>query len=183
MWCLFGPPDWSVCHPVALFYLPTGAGPTCSACLTGQLSPGCGQHSVQHSCSVQLGCQAWCSKDACTVQRFRYMQHEPLCCPACLLYAYMQHESLLCMLGMGNTHVTANQVPALYVLSVYNVIAGVDPDPSIQATATFLSRLAINLTYVHHCTRLYLTRCNTVDSRYRRAQLSVLYREVPLIQR
>ena len=55
MWCLFGPPDWSVCHPVALFYLPTGAGPTCSACLTGQLSPGSGQHSVQHSCSVQLG--------------------------------------------------------------------------------------------------------------------------------
>ena len=76
MCCLFGPPDWSVCHPVAsstclqallalchlhvvpvwpsrlvslssssLFYLPTGAGPTCSvppacvACLalqTGQ---------------------------------------------------------------------------------------------------------------------------------------------------
>ena len=104
MWCLFGPPDWSVCRPVALFYLPTGAGPTCSACLTGQLSPGCSQHSVQHSCSVQLGCQAWCSKDACTVQRFRYMQHEPLCCPACLLYAYMQHESLLCMPGVGNTH-------------------------------------------------------------------------------
>ena len=150
MWCLFGPPDWSVCHPVALFYLPTGAGPTCSACLTGQLSPGCGQHSVQHSCSVQLGCQAWCSKDACTVQRFRQ---------------------------------SANQVPALYVLSAYNVIAGVDPDPSIQATKTFLSRLAINLMYVHHCTRLYLTRCNTVDSRYRRTQLSVLYREVPLIQR
>ena len=112
MWCLFGPPDWSVCHPVAsstclqvqallalchlhvvpvwpsrlvtlssssLFYSPTGAGPTCSAYLTGQLSPGCSQHSVQHSCSVQLGCQAWCSKDACTVQRFRYMQHERLC--------------------------------------------------------------------------------------------------------
>ena len=76
---LFGPPDWSLCHPVALFYLPTGAGPTCSACLTGQLSPGCGQHSVHHSCSIQLGCQAWCSKDACTVQRFRYMQHERLC--------------------------------------------------------------------------------------------------------
>ena len=88
MCCLFGPPDWSVCHPVAsptcpqvqallalchlhvvpvwpsrlvslssssLFYLPTGAGPTCSACLTGQLSSGCSQHSVQHSCSIQLG--------------------------------------------------------------------------------------------------------------------------------
>ena len=80
----------------SLFYLPTGAGPTCSACLTGQLSPGYGQRSVQHSCSVQLGCQAWCSKDTCTVQRFRYMQHEPLCCPACLLYAYIQHESLCC---------------------------------------------------------------------------------------
>ena len=137
MCCLFVPPDWSVCHPVAsstclqvqallalchlhvlpvwpsrlvslssssLFHLPTGAGPTCSACLTGQLSPGCSQHSVQHSCSVQLGCQAWCSKDACTVQRFRYMQHERLCCPACLLYAYIQHESLLCMPGVGNTH-------------------------------------------------------------------------------
>ena len=69
MWCLFGPPDWSVCHPVAsstclqvqallalcrlhvvpvwpsrlvtlssssLFYLPTGAGPTCS------VPPACG---------------------------------------------------------------------------------------------------------------------------------------------
>ena len=129
MWCLFGLPDWSVCHPVAsstclqvqallalchlhvlpvcpsrlvslssssLFHSPTGAGPTRPACLTGQLSPGCSQHSVQHSCSVQLGCQAWCSKDACTVQRFRYMQHEPLCCPACLLYVYMQHEPLCC---------------------------------------------------------------------------------------
>ena len=148
---------------------------------------------MQHSCSVQLGCQAWCSKDACTVQRFRYMQHECLCCPACLLYAYMKACALLCTPGVGNahtyihtyihTHVTANQVPALYVLSAYNVIAGVDPDLSIQATKTFLSRLAINLTYVHHCTQLYLTRCNTVDSRYCRAQLSALYREVPLIQR
>ena len=36
MWCLFGPPEWSVCHPVALFYLPTGAGPTCS------VPPACG---------------------------------------------------------------------------------------------------------------------------------------------
>ena len=36
MWCLFGPPDWSVCHPVALFYSPTGAGPTCS------VPPACG---------------------------------------------------------------------------------------------------------------------------------------------
>ena len=89
MWCLFGPPDWSVCHPVALFYLPTGAGPTCSACLTGQLSPGYSQHSVQHSCSVQLGCQAWCSKDACTVQRFRYMQHERSVVHAwCTQYTY-----------------------------------------------------------------------------------------------
>ena len=36
MCCLFGPPDWSVCHPVALFYSPTGAGPTCS------VPPACG---------------------------------------------------------------------------------------------------------------------------------------------
>ena len=36
MWCLFGPPDWSVCHPVALFYSSTGAGPTCS------VPPACG---------------------------------------------------------------------------------------------------------------------------------------------
>ena len=140
--------------------------------------------AVQHACYMRI-----CSMNPCAVQHACYM------CIYSMNPCAVQHACYMCICSMKaccaclvwaihiHTHVTANQVPALYVLSVYNVIAGVDPDPSIQATNTFLSGLAINLTYVHHCTRLYLTRCNTVDSRYRRAQLSVLYREVPLIQR
>ena len=174
MWCLFGPPDWSVCHPVAS-----------STCPQVQvLLALCHLHVVPvlSNLDVKLGAArmpalssvfAICSMDPCAVQHACYMRicSMKACC-ACLVWAIHIR-----------THVTANQVPALYVLSVYNVIAGVHPDPSIQATTTFLSGLAINLTYVPHCTRLYLTRCNTVDSRYCRAQLSALYREVPLIQR
>ena len=123
---------------------------------------------MHHSCSVQLGCQAWCSKDACTVQRFRYMQHEPLCCPACLLYVCMQHEplccpacllyaymnALLCTPGVGNTHtyihthVTANQVPALYVLSVYVICNSRSCSRSIHTSHNDLSLRASYQSYV-----------------------------------
>ena len=198
MCCLFGPPDWSVCHPVAsstclqvqallalchlhvlpvwpsrlvslssssLFYWMKGAGPTCSAWMASYL-----QDAVNIQCNILVPSNLDVKLGAARMPALSSVF--AICSMNTCAWAIHIH-----------THVTANQVPALYVLSAYNVIAGVDPDPSIQATKTFLSRLAINLTYVPHCTRLYLTRCNTVDSRYRRAQLSALYREVPLIQR
>ena len=127
---------------VVLLHLSTGHRRDCSACLTGQLSPECGQHSMQHSCSVRStsveriywlrmcgtttpyhGCLHWqhtqCDKLACSAW------HPSACCSkdawsvqhACYIYAAWM-PVLSCRLAKSSIDVSNVQLHHLHCLAI-----------------------------------------------------------------
>ena len=98
MWCLFGPPDWSVCHPVAS-----------STCLQVQAL------LALHSCSVQLGhlhcvaclfyallipMSAWCSTPTLCHGCLLGVAHPPCVMDACLVWQPTLCHG--CLLGVAH---------------------------------------------------------------------------------
>ena len=105
MCCLFGPPDWSVCHPVALFNLPTGAGPTCS------VPPACG--AVWPSRLVSLS--------SSSPLLFVYRCRPYLLCATCMCHLFGPPDWSVCHPVASSTCLQVQALLALCHLHVVSV--------------------------------------------------------------